>query len=35
VGFYTATFVVLTEGLHLTRSVQSTGVQTVTWGFVD
>ena len=34
-GFYNATFEVLTEGLHLARSVQSTAVSNVNWGFVQ
>jgi len=35
VGFYSATFEVLTEGLHRTRSVQSTAVSKVTGGFEE
>jgi len=34
VGFYSATFEVLTEDLHLTWSVKSTAVSIVTWCFI-
>jgi len=33
--FCISTFEVLTEDLHSTRSVQSTAVSNVTWGFVE
>jgi hypothetical protein len=35
VGFHSAAFEVMTEDLLLTRSVQSTAVSKVAWGFVQ